>query len=49
MNRCIEAAEAWLNAHPRAKQWLWFALLWLGGLAAVSAIAYPIKFAMQNM
>lgn len=43
MNPCIK----WLKKHPKLKQWLWFVALWCGGLAAVSAIAYPIKLLMR--
>lgn len=28
---------------PRQKQWAWFAGLWLGGLGAVSLLAYGIR------
>lgn len=29
---------------PRRGQWLWFAGLWLAGVAATGAVAYIIKF-----
>lgn len=37
------AVQAWLAAHPKVKQWLWFITLWLGGLLCVSALTYPLK------
>jgi hypothetical protein len=45
MNRCTE----WLGRHPRARQWAWFAGLWLAGLGSVLALAYPIKFLMKTL
>ncbi len=31
---------------PLAKRLAWFAILWLGGVAAVSLLAYAIKWGM---
>jgi len=44
MNTCI---KEWLDAHPSAKQWLWFVALWFAGLGSVLAIAYPLKFLIK--
>lgn len=49
MNICIKPVRAWLNKHPKAKQWVWFGALWLGGLMTVMAVAYPIKWIIKNM
>ncbi len=43
--RALDAALARLP--PPARQWAWFAALWLGGLAAVGALAYGIRFFMR--
>ncbi|MBP6985302.1 MAG: DUF2474 domain-containing protein [Alphaproteobacteria bacterium] len=43
----ITPIKTWLHDHPKAKQWLWFAGLWLGGLGAVSSITYPIKWMIK--
>jgi len=37
----------WLDAHPKAKQWLWFLALWLGGLVAVYVLTYPLKLLIR--
>lgn len=49
MNICIKTMQEWLARHPAASQWLWFAVLWLGGLAAAMAVAYPIKWLIASM
>lgn len=49
MNRCIKKLSNWFDHHPTLHQWAWFAVLWLGGLLAVTAVAYPIKWLMKNM
>jgi len=28
---------------PRPRQWLWFAGLWLGGVAVTGAVAYVLR------
>ena len=33
----------WFARHPRARQWAWFVVLWLGGLSAVLLISTPIR------
>jgi len=45
MNTCIK----WFQAHPKAKQWAWFAALWCGGLFVALAAAYPIKLLIRFM
>lgn len=45
MNTCIK----WLDAHPKAKEWAWFAALWCGSLFVALALAYPIKWLLHNM
>lgn len=49
MNICINNIHTWLNRHPKAKQWLWFVILWVGGLTTVLVIAYPIKWVIKSM
>ena len=49
MNICIERLRDWLDKHPKLKEWVWFVVLWLGGLAAVLAFAYPIKWIIKAM
>ena len=29
---------------PKARQWLWFAALWAGGVAATALVAWTIRF-----
>lgn len=31
---------------PKQKQWVWFILLYLSGIAVVSTLAYTIRFAL---
>ena len=40
MSRCIDKLSA------RQKQWLWFVLLWCGGLLGVFALSGLIKLLM---
>ena len=47
MKRCIERLEGWLEAHPKARPWVWFAGLWLAGLAAVAGLSYGIRAVMK--
>jgi uncharacterized membrane protein len=49
MKTCIKSIYHWLGQHPKAKQWAWFVVLWLGGLMTVMAVAYPIKWITKNM
>jgi hypothetical protein len=35
--------KAWLESHPKTKQWLWFVFLWFSGLLTVYALTYPLK------
>lgn len=49
MNTCIKSVRYWLDEHPKTKQWAWFVGLWLGGLMAVMAVAYPIKWIIKSM
>jgi hypothetical protein len=39
MNPCI-------NIGRKQRQWLWFAALWLGGIAAMGALAAIVRFFM---
>jgi uncharacterized membrane protein len=49
MNICIKrSVELWLKSHPKTKQWLWFIVLWFGGLITVTALSYPIKMLINN-
>ncbi len=47
MSICIKLIRNWLNQHTAAKQWAWFLILWLGGLMAATALAYPIKWIVR--
>lgn len=47
MNTCIKPMKAWLNKHPKTKQWAWFVILWVGGVMSAMTIAYPIKLLMK--
>jgi hypothetical protein len=49
MNTTIKAWCDRLNAVPRAKEWVWFAALWCGGLFTALAMAYPIKWLIRHM
>ena len=49
MSTCTKTIERWFARHPKAREWAWFAVLWLGGLLAVTAVAYPIKWLMKSM
>lgn len=45
MSRCTKCLEA----YPKAKQWIWFIILWAIGLLAALAIAYPIKWLIKML
>jgi hypothetical protein len=49
MKKCIESTSTWLNAHPKLKQWIWFALLWIGGLTSFWVLAYPFKLLIKSL
>ena len=49
MSTVIKKAADWLACRPKAREWAWFVLLWLGGLFAVLAFAYPIKWVIRSM
>jgi hypothetical protein len=49
MNTIINRITHWFNSNPQAKQWGWFITLWLSGLAAVMAVAYPIKWLIKSL
>jgi|GEM_PF-2607894 hypothetical protein len=52
MNGCIKQLpwlKSWLKSHPKLQQWLWFVGLWLSGLLAITALAYPIKLLIKSM
>jgi hypothetical protein len=48
MNICIKI-YVWIKEREKARQWCWFLLLWLVGLATVMALAYPIKWLMKSL
>ncbi len=48
MNTAIDTIWHYLNGKPKAKEWLWFVLLWCGGLFAALALAYPIKYFIKH-
>lgn len=39
----------WLEARPKLKQCLWFVALWIGGLATVTILIYPLKLLIKFM
>jgi len=44
----IERLRLWLRARPqRLQQWLWFVLLWLAGLLAVTVLAWPLRWLVR--
>ncbi len=47
MSTCINKIRGWLGRHEKTRQWLWFVMLWLSGLAAAMALAYPIKMIVK--
>ena len=49
MNTCIKSVQTWFDQRPKLKQWAWFLILWLGGLMAVMAMAYPIKWLIETI
>ena len=50
MNTIIKTrVESWLDGHPKAKQWLWFIVLWMGGLLTVLTVTYPIKLLIKSL
>jgi hypothetical protein len=38
-----------LEKHPKAKEWLWFIVLWFLGLATVTILTYPIKLMIKAL
>ncbi len=40
--------DEWMNKHlsKSTRHWVWFALLWCGGLGAVLLLGYAIRLAM---
>lgn len=40
---------AWLQRHPKAKQWLWFVCLWIGGLVTAASLSYPLKWLVRYL
>lgn len=49
IDTAMDTARAWIARHEGTRQWLWFIALWLGGLLAVSLVAYPIKGLIRFM
>lgn len=48
MNKAIERVQSWLNQHSRCKQWIWFLILWTGGITTVAAMTYPIQWIIKG-
>lgn len=46
---CIKKAKIWLDSHYTIKQWLWFFILWFGGLFFALSLSYPLKLLMKNL
>lgn len=36
-----------LAEHPKLQQWLWFIVLWCGGLATVLVLTYPLRLLIK--
>lgn len=36
--------KLWLAERPKLKQWLWFIVLWVGGLVAITLLTYPLRY-----
>ena len=49
MSIYIKKLQHWFNAHPKAKEWGWFIILWLGGLITVLLAAYPFKWLIKRL
>ncbi|MCA0370024.1 MAG: hypothetical protein LCH26_02850 [Proteobacteria bacterium] len=49
MSMDTKSTRAWLEAHPKCKQWLWFVGLWCGGLMTITAMAYPVKWLIHSI
>lgn len=49
MNIYIKYIKNWINFSPKRKQWMWFVILWCGGLFSVLAVSYPIKLLIKSM
>jgi hypothetical protein len=46
----VEKMRAWLaGRNSRQQQWLWFFVLWLVGLLAVSLLAWPLRWLVRAM
>lgn len=43
----IAKLNAFLQKSPKLKAWVWFVLLWLGGLATVIVLSYPLKLLIR--
>jgi len=43
------ADKVWNRLSKKQRQWVWFAALWCGGLFAVTAMAYPIKWLIRSI
>lgn len=39
----------WLEKHPKTAQWLWFIILWAGGLLTITILTYPLKLLIKNI
>ncbi len=51
MNTTIkERIKIWFSKQkPKTQQWIWFVLLWIGGLLTVTILTYPIRFLIKSM
>lgn len=39
--------KTWLKRYPKVRRWMWFMMLWWGGLGAVLVATYPFKALMR--
>jgi hypothetical protein len=43
MNISINRFKSWMTAHPKAREWIWFSILWCGSLSAAIVLTLPVK------
>ncbi|MDX2083415.1 MAG: hypothetical protein SFV53_05480 [Rickettsiales bacterium] len=49
MKILTKKVTSYLDNHKNLKQWLWFILLWLGGIISAFVLTYPIKLLIKFM